>query len=62
MMLPDELTFDKEGKLKTINLFSDLPLDKQFTTLAKPLHTGEIMGLKSVVLYFTVIRKIRNCD
>lgn len=54
MMLPDELTFDKEGKLKTINLFSDLPLDKQFTTLAKPLHTGEIMGLKSVVLYFIV--------
>lgn len=54
MMLPDEVTFDKTGIFKTKELFSDKPLNKQFTSLAKPLHTGEIMGLPSVILYFMV--------
>ncbi|PIF43324.1 putative iron-regulated membrane protein [Chryseobacterium sp. 52] len=54
MMLPDEVTFDKTGVFKTKELFSDKPLNKQFTALAKPLHTGEIMGLPSIILYFLV--------
>lgn len=54
MMLPDEVTFDKTGTFKTKELFSDKPLNKQFTSLAKPLHTGEIMGLPSIILYFIV--------
>ena len=54
MMLPDEVTFDKTGAFKTKELFSDKPLNKQFTALAKPLHTGEIMGLPSIILYFIV--------
>ncbi|KMQ66940.1 hypothetical protein ACM46_01060 [Chryseobacterium angstadtii] len=54
MMLPDEVTFDKTGVFKTKELFSDRPLNKQFTALAKPLHTGEIMGLPSIILYFMV--------
>ncbi|WP_312991693.1 PepSY-associated TM helix domain-containing protein [Chryseobacterium flavum] len=54
MMLPDEVTFDKTGAFKTKELFSDKPLNKQFTSLAKPLHTGEIMGLPSIILYFIV--------
>jgi uncharacterized iron-regulated membrane protein len=54
MMFPDEVTFDKTGVFKTKELFSDKPLNKQFTALAKPLHTGEIMGLPSVILYFVV--------
>lgn len=54
MMLPDEVTFDKTGVFKTKELFSDKPLNKQFTSLAKPLHTGEIMGLPSIILYFIV--------
>lgn len=54
MMLPDEVTFDKTGDFKTKELFSDKPLNKQFTSLAKPLHTGEIMGLPSIILYFIV--------
>ncbi|SIS35256.1 Uncharacterized iron-regulated membrane protein [Chryseobacterium shigense] len=54
MMLPDEVTFDKTGVFKTRELFSDKPLNKQFTALAKPLHTGEIMGLPSIILYFIV--------
>nr|WP_315035028.1 PepSY-associated TM helix domain-containing protein [uncultured Chryseobacterium sp.] len=54
MMLPDEVTFDKTGNFKTKELFSDKPLNKQFTALAKPLHTGEIMGLPSIILYFVI--------
>lgn len=54
MMFPDEVTFDKTGVFKTKELFLDKPLNKQFTALAKPLHTGEIMGLPSIILYFVV--------
>ena len=54
MMLPDEVTFDKNGELKTKDLFLDKPLNEQFTALVKPLHTGEIMGLPSIILYFIV--------
>lgn len=53
-MLPDQITFDKTGNFKSKELFSDKPLNKQFTSLAKPLHTGEILGLKSIILYFIV--------
>lgn len=52
VMFPDEVTFDKTGAFKTKELFSDKPLNKKFTALAKPLHTGEIMGLPSIILYF----------
>ena len=51
-MLPDELSFDKKGNLKNTEKFSDKPLHKQFIEISKPLHTGEILGLKSVILYF----------
>lgn len=54
IMFLDEVTFDKTGVFKTKELFSDKPLNKQFTALAKPLHTGEIMGLPSIILYFIV--------
>lgn len=54
LQLPDEITFDKAGAFKTKDIFLDKPLDKQFTALAKPLHTGEIMGLPSIILYFIV--------
>lgn len=50
----DELSFDRKGTLQNQNLFSALPLDLQFAALVKPLHTGEIMGLPSVILYFII--------
>lgn len=50
--LPDEIIFDKKGELKSVDYFSDKPLHKQFIEISKPLHTGEIMGLPSVILYF----------
>lgn len=53
-MLPDQITFDKTGAFKSKELFWDKPLNKQFTSLAKPLHTGEILGLKSIIFYFII--------
>lgn len=53
-MLPDQITFDKQGKFKSKELFWEKPLSKQFTSLARPLHTGEILGLKSIIFYFIV--------
>ena len=53
-MLPDQITFDKTGNYKSKELFADKPLNKQFTSLAKPLHTGEILGLKSTIIYFII--------
>lgn len=51
-LLPDEISFDKKGELKTKDLFLDKPIHEQFTALARPLHTGEILGLPGVILYF----------
>lgn len=53
-MLPDQITLDQKGECKSKELFRDKPLNKQFTSLAKPLHTGEILGLKSIILYFII--------
>ena len=53
-MLPDQITFDKTGNFKSKELFRDKPMNKQFTSLAKPLHTGEILGLKSIIIYFMI--------
>ncbi|RST29224.1 PepSY-associated TM helix domain-containing protein [Chryseobacterium lacus] len=53
-MLPDQITLDKTGVVKSKDLFWEKPLHQQFTTLVKPLHTGEILGLKSIILYFIV--------
>lgn len=53
-LLPDELSFDKTGQLKTKEIFLNQPLNKQFSSLSKPLHTGEIMGLGSIVFYFII--------
>lgn len=53
-MLPDQITFDKKGEFKSKELFWEKPLNKQFTSLARPLHTGEILGLKSIIFYFII--------
>lgn len=53
-MLPDQITFDKKGESKSKELFWEKPLNKKFTSLAKPLHTGEILGLKSIIFYFII--------
>jgi len=50
--LPDQISFNKKGELKELELFTDKPLHKQFIEISLPLHTGEIMGLPSLIIYF----------
>lgn len=54
-IVPDELTFDRAGNLKTQELFRDKTLYRKFTAISKPLHTGEILGLKSIIFYFIIV-------
>ncbi|MGY6649590.1 PepSY-associated TM helix domain-containing protein [Wenyingzhuangia sp. IMCC45574] len=51
-LLPDKISFDKAGEFKKIELFKDKPLNKQFVAISLPLHTGEILGLPSLIFYF----------
>lgn len=53
-MLPDKIEFNKKGELKKVELFKNKPLAKQFTEISKSLHTGEIMGVPSISIYFLV--------
>jgi uncharacterized iron-regulated membrane protein len=41
--------------LKKLELFSDKTLANQFMAISLPLHTGEIMGLTGVIIYFIVV-------
>jgi uncharacterized iron-regulated membrane protein len=51
-LLPDVISFDKKGNFKTVDLFKNKPLHKQFVEISLPLHTGEIMGWPSLIFYF----------
>ena len=51
-LLPDEISFNKKGELKTKDLFLEKPLHQQFISLSRPLHTGKILGLPGIILYF----------
>ncbi|NOU60712.1 PepSY domain-containing protein [Marinifilum caeruleilacunae] len=53
-ILIDELDFNQKAELKNKNLFKDKSLDQKFVALSLPLHTGEILGWPSLVLYFLV--------
>lgn len=52
--VPDKIEFSIGGKARNILKFNTLPLHEQFKAISKPLHTGEIMGLPSIILYFIV--------
>lgn len=54
MILTDYIDLDQQGNLKKTELFKDKPLHQQFQELSKPLHTGEIMGTPSVIIYFII--------
>ncbi|WP_170178588.1 PepSY-associated TM helix domain-containing protein [Flammeovirga pectinis] len=51
-ILPDDIEYTKDGEFKSLHKFTDQPLHKQFTAISLPLHTGEIMGLPGIILYF----------
>lgn len=49
----DKIQFDQySGKPLDIEKFADKPLNVQIASTIKPLHTGEIFGLFSKILYF----------
>ncbi|PRY96363.1 PepSY domain-containing protein [Marinilabilia salmonicolor] len=43
------------SEVLAVNLFSDRPLNEQIASLIKPLHTGEIYGTFSKIIYFFVV-------
>jgi uncharacterized iron-regulated membrane protein len=52
--VPNKIEFGKTGEVIRTARYADLRLNEQFVAVAKPLHTGEIMGLWSTILYFIV--------
>lgn len=51
-VVPDRIEFSAIGKIRNVIRFKDLPIHEQFKAIAKPLHTGEIIGLPGITLYF----------
>ncbi len=52
---PDKLILDQySGKILKTTIFSELPLNERIANLIYPLHTGEIYGIYSKIIYFIV--------
>lgn len=51
-VIADQLIIDQEGKLLKKELFSDKPFNERVASLIKPLHTGQIYGTFSKIIYF----------
>ena len=54
-LLPDKVKYSKDGTFKKVEEFTDQSLSDQFMAISLPLHTGEIMGLPGIILYFIVV-------
>ncbi len=51
----DKVQFDRfSGKPVKVERFSDKPVNEQVADSVKPIHTGEIFGLFSKIIYFIV--------
>lgn len=48
----DNLYMDTSGKIMAVEWFQEKPLNVQFASLIKPIHTGEIFGTFSKIIYF----------
>lgn len=53
-VVPDHVKYGKDGIYKKTILFSDQSLADQFMEVSLPLHTGEILGVTGILLYFIV--------
>ncbi len=51
-IVPDIVTFNNQGELRTLERFADKKLHEQFVEISLPLHTGEILGWPSLIFYF----------
>ncbi|AQS94914.1 sulfite reductase [Polaribacter sp. BM10] len=48
----DKLYLDASGKVLAVDYFKDKPFNVKTASLIKPLHTGEIYGMLSKIIYF----------
>ncbi|WP_037324714.1 PepSY-associated TM helix domain-containing protein [Salinimicrobium terrae] len=48
----DQLVLDRDGTVLNKEIFSEKPLNVQIASLIKPIHTGEIFGTFSKIIYF----------
>lgn len=48
----DQLVIDRDGTVLNKEIFSEKPLNVQVASLIKPIHTGEIFGTFSKIIYF----------
>lgn len=48
----DQLVIDRDGTLLNKEIFSEKPTNVQVASLIKPIHTGEIFGIFSKIIYF----------
>ncbi|WP_188169438.1 PepSY domain-containing protein [Flammeovirga sp. EKP202] len=53
-VVPDHVKYGKDGQFKKLILFTDQSIADQFMEVSLPLHTGEILGLSGIILYFIV--------
>ena len=51
-VISDRLVIDRDGTVLNTEIFADKPLNVQIASLIKPIHTGEIFGLFSKIIYF----------
>lgn len=48
----DQLVLDRDGTVMNKEIFSEKPTNVQIASLIKPIHTGEIFGTFSKIIYF----------
>ncbi|MDT0690855.1 PepSY-associated TM helix domain-containing protein [Salegentibacter sp. F188] len=51
-VVSDQLVLDRDGEVLQKELFKEKPLNVQVASLIKPIHTGEIFGVFSKIIYF----------
>lgn len=48
----DQLVLDRDGTVLHREIFNEKPLNVQIASLIRPIHTGEIYGIFSKIIYF----------
>lgn len=51
-VLTDNVYLNRDAQVQASVLFKDLSLSTKINSFIRPLHTGEILGLKTQILYF----------
>ncbi|MDC6389334.1 PepSY-associated TM helix domain-containing protein [Maribacter sp. PR1] len=51
-VISNKLVLDRDGSVLNKEIFTDKPLNVQIASLIKPIHTGQIFGTFSKIIYF----------